>query len=624
LLKYVDTNLAAYMETLMRRLTLWALTLCGVGSLAYGISLLFISTPLKAQEVDLEDADYEGARECSSCHRALSRDHGESRHALTMQDVSRDDDLILGDFELGADVRMVTFPGDDSEPRPFEAGDIAYALGSGRNVQRYLYEVDRNEFMLLPAQWNVNTQAWEPYALAESWPDDAYAFAPNCAGCHTTGIDTRRFRWEDDGVQCEACHGPGSLHVEAADDDEDVSIIRASIVRSPDPQICGQCHSRGTEPEDGLPYPAEYRPGQADLLDEDVFVLVAPDDSAHWYADGHARQKYMQFNESLLSAHATALETMRESEFAADSCLQCHSGDYRWMQSLIAQHESGDREGDPPAPLTVETAQFGVTCINCHAPHGDGELDMPLLDEPYALCSDCHSNPPDFDSIHHPVREMFEGVTLVTGVEGTPSAHFAAEDGPRCLTCHMPDVPVEDAGLRASHLLKPIIPGEVEDGAPDACSNCHEDLTTSDLGSLVRDTQDRISERLSVAFARLSSMEVPEEGTAEREQYDAVMAALTFVQGDASLGVHNFDYTSALLKMAEQSLSELSVPGAVLQPTEGPAPTATPSEPITTVVVSGGESVDSPFRPMTWIIIALVIGILMFSAWRFFRKSEEA
>jgi hypothetical protein len=188
----------------------------------------------------------------------------------------------------------------------------------------------------------------------------------------------------------------------------------------------------------------------------------------------------------------------------------------------------------------------------------------------------------------------------------------------------MPDLPVEEDGERASHNMNPIIPGEVENGPPDACSNCHEDLTTADLQSLVLDTQERVSERLSVAFARLSSVEEPEAGTPERDQYDAIRAALTFVQNDASLGVHNYDYTDALLRMAEQALSTISVPGAVLQPTEGPAPTVTPSEPITTVVTSGGETVSSGMRPITWIIIGLVVIILLIAARQFFRKSGEA
>jgi hypothetical protein len=401
-------------------------------------------------------------------------------------------------------------------------------------------------------------------------------------------------------------------------------VIRASIVISPDPQICGQCHSQGSEPEDGLPFPAEYRPGQADLLDEDVFTLVPPDDSAHWYASGHANQKDMQFNEMVLSSHTNALTTMQQSEFADDSCLQCHSGDYRWTEAFIEFFDSEGLDGNPPDSITLETAQFGITCVNCHDSHAEDEQITPFSDDPFALCSDCHSNPAESEFIHHPAREMFEGVTLVSDVEGIPGAHFSAEDGPRCTTCHMPEVPVDNAGIRSSHSMNPIIPGEVESGPPDACSNCHEDLSAADLRSLVRDTQERTSERLSVAFARLSSVEQPEADTPERERYDAISAALTFVQGDASLGIHNYDYTDSLLRMAEQNLSQLSVPGAVLQPTEAPAPTATASEPITTVVTSGGENVSSGFRPITWILIGLVVVILLIAARQFFRKSGEA
>ncbi len=591
----------------MRRLTLWSLTFCGLGFLICGFSLLFVGTPtVSAQNIDLEDAEYVGARECGDCHRALSRPHNETPHALTMQDVSRDDDLILGDFEQGEDTRTVQFPGDD-EPRPFEADDIAYTIGSGRNVQRYLYEMGRNELVILPAQWNATQQAWEPYTLADAWPDDAYAFGPNCAGCHTTGLDTRRFRWEDTGVQCESCHGPGSLHIEAVDDDEDLEVIRASIVLSPDPQICGQCHSQGSEPEDNLPFPAEYRPGQADLLDEDIFILVPPDDSAHWYASGHAKQKYMQFNEALLSAHATALNAVRESQFAEDSCLSCHSGDFRWTQSRIALFDSGELEGDPPAPITLETAQFGITCANCHDSHSSDDQITPFADDPYGLCIDCHTNPSEGDFIHHPAREMFEGITLVAAVEGVPGAHFSAEDGPRCTTCHMPQVPVENAGTRASHRWTPILPGS-EEALQDSCTGCHTDFVdVAGMRQLVNDIQTGTQARLDAAQ------------TAVTDASPAwVSEALSFVEGDSSLGIHNYIYTDALLKAAE---SELGIaPTPIAEPDLGSLLNITPPPevPVPTEAFTGqvGGGLTTP-SIILLAIAGLIIGV---AAYAFFLR----
>ncbi len=534
----------------MRRLTLWALILGGLGFIAFGVgTLFFTSTAVYAQDVDLQDAEYVGAGECGDCHRPLSRAHDDTAHGLTLQDVSRDEDLILGDFSQGEDVRMIQFP-DDDDPRPFEADDVAYAVGSGRNVQRYLYEVERNELVLLPAQWNVNTQSWEAYQLADEWPDDAYAFGPNCAGCHTTGLDTGRFRWEDDAVQCEACHGPGSVHLEIVDDvgrnpdEAEMSQIRASITLSADPQICGQCHSQGSEPEDNLPYPAEYRPGQNNLLDEDIFTLVAPDDSAHWYASGHARQKYMQFNESLLSTHTTALASMLESDSADNSCLQCHSGDYRLTEKLIALTEE---DGIPRQPVTVETAQFGVTCVNCHDPHGEADQEI----DTYALCTDCHTKPPDSDSPHHPAREMFEGVTLVSEVEGIPGSHFSAEDGPRCTTCHMPEIPVENNGTRASHRWLPILPGSTDE-LQDSCTTCHTDFVdVAGMQRLIEDIQTSTQARLEAAKAAMTS-----------SSPTWVSASLAVVEGDGSMGIHNYPYADALLKAAESELGLAPTPSA--------------------------------------------------------------
>lgn len=69
-----------------------------------------------------------------------------------------------------------------------------YVIGAGKYVQRYLYEVDRRVYAVLPAEWDVAAGVWRPYLLAETWPDPAYDFTTNCAGCHVTGLDVERGR----------------------------------------------------------------------------------------------------------------------------------------------------------------------------------------------------------------------------------------------------------------------------------------------------------------------------------------------------------------------------------------------------------------------------------------------
>lgn len=550
-----------------RRTSLGIISL-GIGGVLLMLAGLFLMLDTEAVSAQLpEDADYVGARECSSCHRGISSKHRESRHALTLQDTSRDSDAILADFSQGEELRQVQFPGEET-PRAFTAEDIAFAVGSGRHVQRYLYEVDRNEYAVFPAEWNVAEQVWQPYTLAETWPDLAYDWNQNCAGCHTTGLNLERGRWEDDGVQCESCHGPGSEHAEAADDaNEDpdaneLAEIREGIILSPDAQICGQCHSQGIEPDEGRPYPVSYRAGD-DLLAGETFALAAPEDSAHWRPSGHASSMNMQFNEWLQSGHAGSLATLINSDYAEDSCLECHSADYRWTEQLRATVEAGERLGAPPEAVTVEAAQYGVTCTSCHSLHSESEYEALLINEPYALCASCHQDGDSLEEVHHPVQEMYEGLPVIEQVQGGPSRHFT--EGAQCTACHMPpSVQTGQTWYAGSHTMRPAFPGAVAEGQPDSCTGCHTDLSQDYMRQFIEETQGGIHERLIRLQAAIGSNPNTPEW---------VRTAAAFVAGDGSLGIHNYAYTTALLDKSELELGVVtaSVPANVpVRPIEDP------------------------------------------------------
>jgi len=85
-----------------------------------------------------------------------------------------DEQLVPEDVLIILPVRnTVVFPGEDT-PRPFTDDDILYIIGASRYGQRYLYEVDRNVYAVLPAEWDVAEGVWRPYLLEETWPAPAY------------------------------------------------------------------------------------------------------------------------------------------------------------------------------------------------------------------------------------------------------------------------------------------------------------------------------------------------------------------------------------------------------------------------------------------------------------------
>jgi hypothetical protein len=254
-------------------------------------------------------------------------------------------------------------------------------------------------------------------------PDDdtfnSESFDNNCAGCHFTGyrldgsdangwsaqaiVDPEgAFDYNGDGkpelinTGCEACHGPGSEHLELSP--------RSSYIVSPGlltpgraAMICGSCHSRPLGiggGEKGLPLSEDNRMPPPGIRRRDFAPLYttrvggAPED---FFASGDARAHYQQYSDHLRSTH----------------------------------YRNGGR-------LT--------TCTGCHNPHANPD-DVAAMDtsgNPNVVCTTCHS--PERSPFLYPLPEH---VADVTGVDG----HASLEPffGPfLCTDCHM--VPTAKSG----------------------------------------------------------------------------------------------------------------------------------------------------------------------------------
>lgn len=477
------------------------------------------------------EAEYKSSNFCNLCHTQEDTWHT-TAHAQMVKPPS--DEAILGDL---SDTEAVTIVWPDGDQRPIQAEDIALVLG-GRYVQRYVSVItdanDDTHFYVLPVQWNVpqtgdQEGVWTPYH-EDDWQTPERDWRVACAGCHTTGLDgasaadTTEFAFLDEwhsgavelNVGCEACHGPGGAHM--AD--------QGTIFKSIDVQVCGQCHWQGQSPDSDHGYPVGYQPGLS--LDESVFVPAAADDEAVWWPTGHAKT-YNQYGEWLTSAHGQG------KPLSSPDCARCHTTQSSYTEEFSA----------------------GATCLACHSPHGESSEDSEAVDymlthDSYSLCVDCHnSRTPEGDVLsimaryHHPAQEMFEGWSVVNVIEAVPSGHFLNENGPRCVTCHMPQTTqIGEFGQAASHTMQVAVPGMGADLQPDSCSGCHSELVTAD------DIQRYISDMQTATEARLAAIDETMSG----EYSDWVLTAIDFVVGDGSMGVHNPAYTDALLDAVEVEL----------------------------------------------------------------------
>lgn len=119
----------------------------------------------------------------------------------------------------------------DEPPPPAAAGKAGYV---GVDACEDCHS-DQVEF------WNTTRHA----GAWETLDEISKQFDHDCTGCHVTGWDRpggSNMAFNDDlrDVQCEVCHGPGSLHIDAEGD----AALKKTILRSPPPEQCAtQCHT---------------------------------------------------------------------------------------------------------------------------------------------------------------------------------------------------------------------------------------------------------------------------------------------------------------------------------------------------------------------------------------------
>lgn len=152
----------------------------------------------------------------------------------------------------------------------------------------------------------------------------------DCGKCHTTGykpeghqdgLEGIKGTWAQPGIQCEACHGPGSLHV------KNPYGVAMKVDRSA--ELCGKCHARGA---------------------------VEQINAAGGFIEHHE-----QYEEIFQSKHR------------ALQCVACHDP----HQGVIAARQ----EGKPTVRVECQSCHFQearyqksaamkatVACIDCHMP----------------------------------------------------------------------------------------------------------------------------------------------------------------------------------------------------------------------------------------------------------------
>lgn len=404
------------------------------------------STPVNKPDARHE-ATYTGSSACQSCHTVTYMDWLHSDHRQAM--LPADNKSVRGNFAnqslqhheqttqfLQAPDGRYSIITDTNTSSPADLG-LQYTFGIFP-LQQYLTALPDGRLQSLPFAWDSRSktdggQRWfHLYANEKIAPGDVLHWqSPShnanhmCLECHTTNYEKKfdatnsqfHSTWQETGVGCESCHGPGSTHI--------------SWARSPDKSAFA---NKGWD--------IKLTSGASELWQHQTTTekakrLQASDDiQVERCAQCHSRRSRIatgNHEKFLLDAFTPAL--LDENLYHADGQIQDEVYEYgSFLQSRM--HEAG------------------VTCSNCHNPHS-GKIKI----EGNGLCLQCHNN--SYDSEQHHL-------------------HKTKTTGSFCVDCHMPTTTYMGVDKRRDHSLRIPRPDLSEKlASPNACTQCHRNKTAA-------------------------------------------------------------------------------------------------------------------------------------------------
>jgi len=287
---------------------------------------------------------YVGSGKCIGCHRELQP-------------------AIVQGWQRSAHRRAMTVlrPEDPSPDR------VQWPPSVNRADARAILGRPDGEYVFMTRDFRViPSPAWrreEPHAPHDviGVPGRPVDASRQCLGCHSTGYSVSRKAFAEPGVACEACHGPGSRHVESPSGKGTI-IHPGKLPLDRGRMICGQCHSLGKDPSGNHPFPVL---GTGDA----VRPFLPGDDLALAFVDARPVLVRKGWEYSLL---------VRSSErYSGQRCTGCHDAHGK------AAH---------PSMLLDPTSE---TCLRCHGV-GDARLRYEnhwgLGDVIQRPCWECHPN----------------------------------------------------------------------------------------------------------------------------------------------------------------------------------------------------------------------------------------
>lgn len=342
---------------------------------------------------------YVGMQKCRTCHEAVYRTYiqtgmGQSWDYATKQKSAADYspghtlvydkqlDFYYHPFWQGDSlyVREFRLEGKDTVHNLLQR--IDYVVGSGQHTNSHIFVTNGYTYQA-PITYYTQKGTWDLAPGFEKGANSRFSrmIQLECMSCHN-GLpefvhnSQNKYLTIKQGIDCERCHGPGSLHVQEKEAGNIVDTSKAPDYTIVNPRrlstdlqnnICQRCHLQGIAVlNDGKTF-FDFRPGMK--LSEVMNVFMPG------YQGGEDKM--------IMASH---VERMKRSECYVNSgkmsCITCHNPhvsvkftpNSQYINACNSCHSGADDV------LCSETEQQRMlkdnNCITCHMPK-NGSIDIP-------------------------------------------------------------------------------------------------------------------------------------------------------------------------------------------------------------------------------------------------------
>ena len=363
------------------------------------------------------DADYVGKDACKTCHADIYETYTASQMGRSFKPATRSASAARWDG-----IRPVYDTFNDLHYLPYSQGEalflmeyrlagrdtvfkrierIDYIVGSGQHTNSHIME--ENGFLYqMPLTWYAQDGKWSlPPKFAR---DNNYRFgrpiSSQCMACHNALPDfvpgsENKFSRVPDGIDCERCHGPGSIHVEQKQTGKLVDITKEIDYTIVNPRklpvdlqldVCKRCHMQGAAVYRDGQKPEDFRPGTALEANQNVFWSRAADSARHFIMASHPDR--LEMSPCFIQTHKPENREAQNPAYAPITCITCHNphldvkakGTEGYNQDCQNCHAGNDA---PPGSLACTEsepvrARQANNCVGCHMPMS-GSTDIPYV-----------------------------------------------------------------------------------------------------------------------------------------------------------------------------------------------------------------------------------------------------